>query len=131
MSDQKVEITLPDNWHDIIVVDGVHKHLPGIYEWQIEGRGSYIGKYTHISRPLKEYGRNVTKIVNGRPYRPANPDGFRYIHRELHAAHRECRKITLIILENGEPTQLGRREAELIAERGNLNNPPFGRRKPA
>jgi len=30
---------------------GVDVRLPGLYEWHIEGVGSYIGKYKRIRRP--------------------------------------------------------------------------------
>lgn len=116
---------LPSNWYSLIVVDGVDPNLPGIYQWEIEGGGIYIGKFTHRSRPFGEYERNVLKLLAGRPYRPQKPAAFRRIHRELHAAHIEGRKITLTILANCLPSELGLRERELIAERGTLN----GRRK--
>jgi len=103
------------------VADGVDLDLPGIYVWEIEGVGTYIGKYTRRTRPLLEYERNVIKILSGRPYRPQKPTAFRRIHRELHAAHVEGRQITLTILENCMPSDLTRRERELILERGTLN----------
>ncbi len=34
---------LPKNWHDYIVAEGVQENMPGIYKWEIEGVGSYIG----------------------------------------------------------------------------------------
>lgn len=112
---------LPSGWYQYILTDGVVETLPGIYEWRIEGAGSYIGKYTWINRPKSEYEKNVLKILNGWPYRPQKPDKFRRIHRELAKAHREGRHITLVILENVEPSSLNQRENELIAERGRLN----------
>ena len=35
------------------------ENRPGLYEWRIEGKGSYIGQYRWISRPRREYGLNV------------------------------------------------------------------------
>jgi hypothetical protein len=121
-------VVLPRDWYRYIVVDGVREDSPGIYEWQIEGRGSYIGKYKTINRPTRAYTRNVANLLNKRPYRLNKPDAFRRIHRELEQAHRDRRKITLIILENVDPADINRREHELIAERGALNDPPYGRR---
>ena len=102
---------------------GVDIDRPGLYEWRIEGTGSYIGQYRWISRPRREYGLNVARLINGLPYRKGNLDGFRRIHRELAAALMEGRRIELVILENGERPALNDRERELIRERGNLNGP--------
>ncbi|HEX9753345.1 MAG TPA: hypothetical protein VGA46_07865 [Methyloceanibacter sp.] len=114
-------VLLPTGWYDYIIADGVDENRPGIYEWRIEGVGSYVGKYTWISRPKSEYEKNVLKILNGWPYRPQKPEKFRRVHRELERAHREGRRITLVILENVDPMRLDQRERELIAERGILN----------
>jgi hypothetical protein len=114
-------VTLPAAWYEYVLKDGVDESRPGIYEWRIEGAGSYVGKYTWISRPKSEYERNVLKILNGWPYRPQKPDKFRRVHRELELAHREGRRITLVILENVDPLRLAQRERELIALRGMLN----------
>ena len=119
---------LSPGWYTYVIRDGVDIDKPGIYEWRVEGAGTYIGKYKRIRRPTKEYGRNVVRLLTGKPYRLGNPDGFRRVHRELEQAHREGRKITLTILENVAPSDLARRENELIAEWGSLNDPPFGRR---
>jgi hypothetical protein len=111
---------LPSNWYRYVVHDGVDTRKPGIYEWEIENSGSYIGKYTNISRPTRDYARHVLNLLNKRKaYRPQNPDGYRRIHRELIRAYLDNRTITLHILEN--PTDANRRERELIAERGTLN----------
>ena len=90
----------------------------GLYEWRIEGVGCYIGQYTHLHRPKREYWLNVEKLRVGRPYRRSNPTGFRAIHKALHQAASERRSITLLLLEN-EATKIGRnkRERELIADR--------------
>jgi hypothetical protein len=109
---------LPKDWHHYVVIHGVDVKKPGIYEWQIEGVGSYIGKYSDISRPTKAYGRHVTNLLNNKKaYRRSNPDGYRRIHRELIKAHLEGRRIVLTILENAEKANINRREQELIAER--------------
>jgi hypothetical protein len=119
-------ISLPRDWYICVVADGVDKKKPGIYEWRIEGVGTYIGKFTRIRRPTKEYGRNVMNLLNEKPYRRGNKDGFRRIHRALERAHREGREIRLTILENVDKPVLNRSEHELIKERGSLNDPPFG-----
>ncbi|MHB1910399.1 MAG: hypothetical protein ACYCQJ_16260 [Nitrososphaerales archaeon] len=102
---------------------GVNFESPGLYEWKIETKGSYIGKYKSKRRPLKEYRRNVQRLCAGKDYRKGNPNGFRKIHRALFEALNKGLHIELIILENkpwGE--ELNAREHELILERGNLND---------
>ena len=112
---------LPANWYEFTIIDGVDEKFPGIYEWQIEDVGSYIGKYGRIRRPRKEYGRNVVRLLNGLPYRRAKPERYRRIPHELALAHPTGRKIRLIILENVDATQIDDRERALIELRGNLN----------
>jgi hypothetical protein len=114
-------LRLPKDWYEYVVVKGVDEARPGIYEWNIDGCGTYIGKYTHISRPVREYGKNVYNLLNGKAYRRSKPDAFRRIHRELAQAHRERRRIRLTILENVDLSRINERERQLIAERGSLN----------
>ncbi len=123
MTELPVPVALPADWYQLVLMPGVDLRLPGIYLWVIEGTGTYVGKFTHSSRPLREYERNVLKLLNGRPYRPKKPDAFRRIHRALHRAHLEGKHIQLILFENCAPADLNRRELELIAERGTLNGP--------
>ena len=104
------------------IAEGVTLDKPGIYEWSITyPDGSirrYVGKYTRRSRPMREYRANVERILDGRPYRKASPEDFRYVHRELAAAASEGRTVVLTILENALPEDLNRREQALIRERG-------------
>lgn len=108
-------------WHEIIISEGVTPDLPGIYEWRIEGVGSYIGKYTHSRRPLKEYAKHVRNQFHGGHYRPNNPLGWRRIHVELYQACMSRKKIELIFIENCLPQDLNERENFHIARRGTLN----------
>ena len=122
-SDPSESFELPEDWFDLDVPDGVDPSKPGIYIWEIEGAGKYVGKYTRIDRPMKQYGRNVRRIMNELPYHDkSKPAGFRHIHRELEKAHREGRKITFHTSENvSDPKARHARETELIGEYGNLN----------
>lgn len=107
----------------LIVADGVSLDLPGIYAWKIEGIGLYIGKFTRKSRPLREYNKNVTRLLRGEMYRPQNPMGFRPVHRALARAVDDGLGIELHILENCSPDNLDTRERHLISTiaYGNLN----------
>jgi hypothetical protein len=51
------------HWFDFVVADGVDRNQPGIYEWNIEGVGIYIGKYNSIRRPMREYVLNVERVL--------------------------------------------------------------------
>ena len=107
----------PD-WYQEIVVIGVSSDMPGLYEWRIEGAGCYIGQYTHVLRPRREYGLNIGRILAEKPYRKGKPEGFRLIHRELAKAVQAGRSITLTLLENHVlKADRNRRERELIVER--------------
>jgi hypothetical protein len=122
MSAQPEPFALPERWYCYRINDGVDTKKPGIYEWRIAGAGSYIGQYRWISRPKTHYGRNLVKLFNRLPYRNRNPEGFRRIHKALAEAHRDGRRIELIIVENVElKIERNRREQALIKSRGNLN----------
>jgi hypothetical protein len=110
------EFELPEDWFEYSLADGVDEGKPGIYQWMIEGVGSYIGKYSHIDRPTKQYGRNVQRRINLKPYRKSNEQGFRRIHEALAEAVNSSLKIHLRILENVEPNELNAREQALIRE---------------
>lgn len=109
---------LHPGWYCEVVVQSVDPALPGIYEWRIEGSGCYIGQYTHVRRPRREYGLNVGRILTRRPYRTGKPGGFRGIHIQLADAVKAGHCITLTLLEN-QPMKAdrNRRERELIAQR--------------
>jgi hypothetical protein len=67
-----VFFVLPHNWYRYVVAGGATDAQSGIYQWHVEDVGSYIGKYTRIRGPTKEYGRNVARFWNGKPYRRGN-----------------------------------------------------------
>lgn len=111
-------IILAHDWYNEVIALGVDPTQPGIYEWQIEDVGLYIGQYTRSTRPRGEYGKNLVNLLNGRPYRKGKPDKFRTIHHQLAQAVREGRRITLFLVENvAEKSARNQRERELIAER--------------
>ncbi|HEX7751125.1 MAG TPA: hypothetical protein VF440_01870 [Novosphingobium sp.] len=103
-------------WFTIRFIDEASLDLPGIYRWEIDGIEVYVGRYTRASRPLREYRNNVARIHDSRPYRRADPDGFRTIHRALAQAALERRQIELVILENCHPDRLNERERWHIAQ---------------
>jgi hypothetical protein len=99
----------------------INLDLPGIYEWRIEGVGSYIGKSRHLRRRLREYPNNIRKLQLGLPYRKHKPTEFRLVHHELHRAHVEGRRIVLSVIENCASDTLADRERHWITLRGTLN----------
>jgi hypothetical protein len=100
--------------------------LPGIYIWEIESIGKYVGKYSSKKRPLSQYARNVHRLLSGRPYRKNNPEGYRHIHTQLANAFTSGKRIKLTFYENVLPNELGKREEELILLMGNLNKTIWG-----
>lgn len=107
---------LPEPWFEYSVADGVDESKPGIYQWTIEGVGSYIGKYSHIDRPRKQYGRNVERKINLKPYRRSKEEGFRRIHEALAEAVRSNRRVQLRILQNADPAELNACEQAFIRQ---------------
>lgn len=120
---------LAKDWCTVTVIAGVDTGKPGIYEWIIAGAGSYIGKYTSIRRPTREYALNVERLLNGRPYRKGDAEGYRRIHHELAWACHDGRRIDLVILENVDPDNINAREGQLREERGTLNGKRLDHRK--
>ena len=109
-------MTYPNDWFVRRDADGFDPTRPGLYVWEVEGTGRYVGRYTHLSRPLKEYSRNVHRLRTGVPYHMAKPDGFRRIHRALAAAVDEGRAVTLHLVENCDREELSDRERRMIAD---------------
>jgi hypothetical protein len=122
---QDAVTAMPDTWYRLSVCEGVSPNLPGIYEWRVEGAGSYIGRYSYSSRPFGDYARHVRDQFAGGIYKPKQPDGWRRIHRELYAALLDGREIELIFVENCSLDELNHRERVHRKERGALN----GRRR--
>lgn len=99
----------------VISAEDADPQVPGIYEWQIPEVGCYVGQYSTRSRPLKQYLRNVQRLLTGRPYRPKKPNGFRLIHRELAFALLSGTIVNLFYLENHREKHVrNRRERELF-----------------
>lgn len=94
---------------------------PGIYEWRIEGAGSYVGKSKRLKRRLREYSNNVHKLALGLPYRAGKPTLLRHIHREMLNAHLDGRGVILSIIENCPAHRMSKREQFWIRQRGSLN----------
>ena len=121
--DPSLSFELPEGWFDLDVAPGVHLNQPGIYIWEIEDVGKYIGEYTRIKRPTKRYAWKVRQIVNEQPqHDELNPIGFGHIHKALAKAHLQGNKIVLHVAENvPDPKERHSRQAKLIAKCGNLN----------
>jgi hypothetical protein len=122
ISDPMSPKVIRTGWFEEVVPDGVNPALPGLYEWRIDGDGRYvyIGKYTYVRRPRREYALNIQRIQLGKSYRKNNPLGFRKIHTYLADALTidPPPKITLTFLENvRDPRERGARERELIRAR--------------
>lgn len=119
--DRTKPFTLWKNWHHLVVHPGVDPKASGLYEWHVADVGIYVGKFTRWRRPFREYALNVERLLSGRPYRRADPVGFRRIHRVLAGAVRSGRRIELHMVENAPRSELAARELARIRERGTLN----------
>jgi hypothetical protein len=110
------------SWATVVIEPVVDLSRPGLYEWIIEGVGSYIGVFTSPSRPFGEYSKNVTNLLNGKPYRKNKPESFRDIHYDLAEAFLLQKNITLRLLETiSDRASRHSKEQELIRNRGFLN----------
>lgn len=82
-----------------------------IYMWEIHDEddtltGRYVGKAKGGSkRPRRHYKRNVRRLLQNRPYRKSNPEGYRKVHRHLAKADRLGHKITLSFLCNVDDSE--------------------------
>ena len=107
------------NWYFIVRADGTEAR-PGIYDWRIihsDGTQScYIGRFTDASR-FKSYERGIYRLLNGLPYRPSNPTGFRKVHHHLAAAVRKSLRVERRIVENCLTDRLNEQERHWIARR--------------
>lgn len=105
--------------------NGIDPTRPLIYLWQIfdgadEPIYAYVGKANDgARRPLTHYRRNVTNLLDGRPYRRSKPDGFRLVHRRLADAVRANQRIVLTYLANvGSDEDIFERERHWQREYG-------------
>ena len=104
-------------------LSGVDQSRPLIYMWEIWAKdgtllGRYVGKASKGSRrPLSHYKRNVTNILDGKPYRKGKPGGYRRVHRMLAEAMSNGHRVRLSLLKNVEPHEsINRVERILIKE---------------
>ena len=110
--------------------NGVDSVQPLIYRWEIfdhagEPIACYVGKSKNgAKRPLRDYKRNVRRLLAGQPYRKSKPDEFqpdefRAIHRLMAEAVRQDQTIVLTLLRNVSPNEsINDAEQELLREHG-------------
>lgn len=104
-------------WWTVEVPQGLTLSLPGIYEWRIGSGFVYIGKSKRLRRRIREYPNNVRKLIDEKPYRLGDPEGFRAVHYSLMAAHDQQWPVTVTILENCFAADLNAREQHWIEAR--------------
>ncbi len=105
--------------------NGVDPEQPLIYRWEIfdhvgERTACYVGKSKNgAKRPLRDYKRNVRRLLAGQPYRKSKPEEFRDIHRLMAEAVRQDRTIVLTLLRNVSPGEnINDAEQKLRQEHG-------------
>jgi hypothetical protein len=82
-----------------------------IYKWLIRDKqgnllGIYVGKAkSGERRPTSHHGRNVSNLMNGKPYRRGKESGFRKIHVALAEAAKLGHHVELHFVCNVDPTE--------------------------
>nr|WP_062014484.1 DUF6508 domain-containing protein [Aureimonas sp. AU4] len=54
-------VTLPKEWHRVVVHPGVDPRASGLCEWQVVNFGIHVGEITRWRRPFREYAPNVER----------------------------------------------------------------------
>ena len=58
----------------MVIPEGIDLGQPGIYAWDIEGVGTYIGQSKNLRSRVREYPNNIRKLAEALPYRKSKPD---------------------------------------------------------
>ena len=96
-------------------MNGVNPESPLLYRITISGTLFYIGCANSARRPQKAYRRNLQRMIDGRPYRKNNPDGFRFVHRRMLEAVQRGEEVTIDLLRNVA------KDAKFIEERAEID----------
>lgn len=94
-----------------VAASGVDPGRALIYRWHVEDADGvvtyqYVGRAKEGAvRRIREYRRNVENLLAKRPYRSANPDGYREVHRRLAQAVTDGHAIHLTYLCNVGPDE--------------------------
>jgi len=81
-------------------LNGVDPLSPLLYKIAIGGTVCYIGCANSARRPKSAYRRNLQRMINGRPYRKGNPEGFRVVHKRLLEATYSGETIVIELIRN-------------------------------
>ncbi|MER2510223.1 hypothetical protein [Amaricoccus sp.] len=112
---------LPTDWFRFDIAANIDLARPGIYEWRIDGVGSYVGQSCQLRRRLSQYAANLRRMRDGLPRRVASQDSHRDIHQALSDAIGRGRSVSVTVIENCELTELNARERFWAVRRGALN----------
>jgi hypothetical protein len=80
--------------------NNVDPHSPLLYKITVDGAICYIGCANSARRPKSAYLRNLYRMIDGKPYRKNNPDGFRSVHRHMFEAVKAGKPIVIDLLRN-------------------------------
>jgi hypothetical protein len=86
--------------------ENVDPKKPLIYLWEIKDadgkvKGRYIGKSSSgYKRPKRDYRFNTNRLLQGKPYRPNRPNGYRKSHHALAEAVRSGHDVSLRFICN-------------------------------
>jgi len=92
-------------------------NAPGIYQWEIEGVGIYVGKALKLRSRIRAYPNNVRRMVAGLHWHGDPSKEFRPIHKHLREAHDNGTKVIVKVLENCHRDTRAEREQHWISQR--------------
>ncbi len=99
----------------VFQVNNVDPHSPLLYKITISGAISYIGCANSARRPKSAYSRNLERMLQGKPYRKSNPDGFRSVHRRIFEAAKAGETIVIALLRNvPRESKFSEEQAEIL-----------------
>ena len=89
----------------------------GVYEWQIDGVGIYVGKAKNLRRRLREYPNNVRRMLDGLAWHGDPNKKYRLIHEALRRAYDAGTSVRVVVLETCEPSARAKLERWWIEKR--------------
>jgi len=81
-------------------LNGVDPLAPLLYKIAIGGMVCYIGCANSARRPKSAYRRNLQRMIDGRPYRKGDQEGFRLVHKRLLEATNSGETIVIELIRN-------------------------------
>lgn len=111
------KIKLRDGWYTLAELDAADLDVAGIYQWEIEGVGIYVGKALKLGKRIRAYPNNVRRMIQGLHWHGDASKEYRRVHHALREAYEAGNSVAVRILERCDPAERKKREDEWIARR--------------